>query len=56
MKKELASCIMPYFSAVATNNEAPSAKAVISAVIWYGNRTKSHLFGTSSSKRAVKKS
>jgi hypothetical protein len=53
--KDSPSSIMPYFFAVAADNEAPSAKAVMSAVIWYGNRTKSHLFGTSSSKRAVKK-
>lgn len=35
---------------------APLANDVIAAVIWYGSRTKRHLFGTSSSQRSVKKS
>lgn len=50
-EKKSTSCIMPYFSAVAANNAAPSTKDIMSAVIWYGRRTKSHLFGTSSSQR-----
>lgn len=46
--------ILQYFSAVATNKSAPSAKDIVSVVIWYGNQTKCHLFGTPSSQRPVK--
>jgi hypothetical protein len=51
-----AACIISYFSAIAADNAIPLANDVIAAVIWYGNRTKRHLFGISSSQRSVKKS
>jgi hypothetical protein len=55
-EKKSTACIMPYLSAVAADKAAPLAKDIISVVIWYGNRTKSHLFGTPSCQRPVKKS
>jgi hypothetical protein len=55
-EKKSTGCIMPYLSAVAADNAVPSTKDIMSTVIWYGNRTKSHLFGTSSCQRPVKKS
>lgn len=55
-EKGSAGCIISYFSAMAADNALPLASSVIAAVIWYGNRTKRHLFGTSSCQRSVRKS
>jgi hypothetical protein len=49
-KKEMA-CLQQYFSAVAMNKSSPSVQDVVLAVIWYGNQTHRHLFGTTSSRR-----
>lgn len=49
-KKEMAR-LQQYFSAVAMNKSSPSVQDIVLAVIWYGNQTQSHLFGTASSQR-----
>lgn len=49
-KKETAR-LQQYFSAVAMNKSSPSVQDVVLAVIWYGNQTHRHLFGTASSQR-----
>jgi len=49
-KKEMAR-VQQYFTAVAMNKSSPSVQDVLLAVIWYGNQTHRHLFGTASSQR-----